>query len=321
MHLIPGRTLLRTATLLVLAGCGSSGGTGTTEPPGSSVASVVIVPAQVTLGTGGSAELVAVARDGEGDVVSDAAISWQSDSPAVATVAADGTVTGVSGGVTTVRALSNGHAGSATITVEDLYDLDGLGPPELIEADYLDLSAIARISRFRSGFGHDYADDLETCRSMKHYFQPRGEVDWSAIEIVSPIAGRVIELMPEQTAGTQVRIRSAAVPAATVYIFHVAPDAGLAAGQEVAAGERLGTHIGDVTLSDVAIWLMTPTGRRAISYFDAMPDSRFAGYVARGVADRGALIIGRAERDAAPLQCDGEAFLGPGSLENWVELN
>jgi hypothetical protein len=33
------------------------------------------------------------------------------------------------------------------------------------------------------------------------------------------------------------------------------------------------------------------------------------------------MIIDRAERDAAPLQCDGESFLSPGTIENWVALN
>ena len=49
-------------------------------------------------------------------------------------------------------------------------------------------------------------------------------------------------------------------------------------------------------------------------------DALFAAYQGRGITTRQVPIITRSERDAAPLACNGESFLGQGSLENWVDL-
>ena len=50
------------------------------------------------------------------------------------------------------------------------YDLDRLGVPRFVNTNYIDLENIFQISKFRSSAGHDYSDDIERCRSMKHYF-------------------------------------------------------------------------------------------------------------------------------------------------------
>lgn len=130
-------------------------------------------------------------------------------------------------------------------------------------------------------------------------------------------------------------------------------------------GERLGTHIGSQTMSDVAAgrdernWLlelyleftsgpvaflltfhlgrtidscflgvvfasalMTNNRRSLVSVFDLMTDELFATYAAYGITSRSQLIITKAERDAAPLQCDSQGqFATPGSLPNWVQLS
>ena len=44
--------------------------------------------------------------------------------------------------------------------------------PRFATAFYFDLAHVERISRFRSGIGHDFSDTYETCRSMKHYICP-----------------------------------------------------------------------------------------------------------------------------------------------------
>jgi hypothetical protein len=131
----------------------------------------------------------------------------------------------------------------------------------------------------------------------------------------------IVVLQAETTAGTQVRLVPTALPAATVILFHVNPNPGLAVGQTVAAGTSLGFHIGSQTMSDIAIRIATPAGDRLVSYFDAMPDSVFAAYVTRGVGSRDALVISQASRDSLPLACSGEQFLAPGTIANWVDLN
>ena len=60
------------------------------------------------------------------------------------------------------------------LTACDTYDVDKNGVPQFMEADYIDLSRITQISKFRSAAGHDFSDSFESCRSMKHYFWPAG---------------------------------------------------------------------------------------------------------------------------------------------------
>jgi len=313
-----------TATLIaVLAAAGCAGsdtpGTGVIGPE-PTVASVSITPPTLSLAPGATTRLAADARQANGASLPGAPVSWSTSSSSVATVATDGTVTAVAGGTATITASAGGRSASATVNVERTYDLDALGVPKLIANDYIDLDKIARISRFRSGVGHDYSDDAERCRSMKHYFQPRSGLDWGTVAISSPLAGTVAEVQDETTFGKQLRITSSANPALTVIIFHVRPEAGVVAGAAVAAGQPLGSHVGSQTMSDIAIRVQTPGGSRFVSYFDALTDVLFERYASHGVTSRQAMVISAAERDASPLACVGEQFQDAGALPNWVEL-
>jgi hypothetical protein len=205
-------------------------------------------------------------------------------------------------------------------TTAPTYDVDALGVPRIANVSYIDLAPIMRVSMFRSAFGHDYHDAFETCRSMKHYFQPVSTVDWSTIAIASPVDGTIVYLRSEQTFGTQVAIRSTAQPAFTFILFHVRPAAGLDSGARVAAGQRLGSHIGTQTMSDIAVGVSTPAGYKLVSWFETMTDELFASYAARGVAARSSAIITKADRDNNRLTCDGETFVGAAPLENWLSL-
>lgn len=191
--------------------------------------------------------------------------------------------------------------------------------PRFITHDYVDLGSIARISRFRSAEGHSYADAIEDCRSMKHYFLPRSSTDWGAIRIVSPVSGVIARTMAEW-AGTQIEIQPDAYPAFSVVLFHVNLVGGLDVGSRLEAGQPIGTHIGSQTMTDVAVRVDSTQGMRLVSYFEAMTDAVFEPYRARGVGSREAMIIGRAERDANPLTCDGQAFTSRGGIDGWVTL-
>jgi len=68
-----------------------------------------------------------------------------------------------------------------------MYDIDKYGISKFVDTDYIELDKIYRVSKFRSGIGHDYSDNFEENRSMKHYFNPKNTVDWSLINIYSPI--------------------------------------------------------------------------------------------------------------------------------------
>lgn len=204
--------------------------------------------------------------------------------------------------------------------IGDYYDIVSNGIPHFVSTDYIELEKIEAVSRFRSSAGHDYSDEFESCRSMKHYFQPGAGVEWGDILIRSPVDGIIVSLR-EEWAGTQMRIKSTVQPAFYFTIFHIALSPPLSEGDTVYDGQLLGTHIGNQTMSDIAVEVSTPEGQRLVSYFDVMEDTLFTNYIARGVSARSDLIITQAERDADPLTCDGETFLTYGTLPNWVNLS
>ncbi len=203
----------------------------------------------------------------------------------------------------------------ATVSDSNAHDL-----PELVEADYIESPKIASISRFRSAAGHDYSDSFESCRSMKHYFKPGEDIDWSSVKIFSPVAGVVLKAR-EEWAGTKIEIQADKCAAFTFIIFHVKPNKELRQGDKVAAGQALGFHSGNQTCSDIAVSINTPKGRKLVSYFEVMPDRLFERYRARGLASREAVIISKAERDADPLMCQDGEFTSRGHGQDWIALS
>jgi hypothetical protein len=133
------------------------------------------------------------------------------------------------------------------------------------------------------------------------------------------VGGTVARTAPE-FAGTQIWITSNEYPAFEFRIFHVALSTALDVGDTVTEGQILGRHGGDDTMSDIAVRVATPKGRKLISYFDVVTDALFQRYQARGVSSRSQLIITKEERDADALTCSGETFTSGGHLENWVQL-
>ena len=205
------------------------------------------------------------------------------------------------------------------------WDLDTAGVPAIGAANRIDLDPIERLSRFRSGAGHDYSDDFESCRSMKHYFDPYDGVDMSTIRIHAPFAGTVVGTTeewdgPTTWKGTAVGIRPLSHPAIHVVLFHVDLHQPLPVGATVSAGQELGTsEKDDGTAADVAFGVMTPAGFRLVSWFEVMTNDVFAAYAARGVGSRTDLIVTRAQRDADSLTCDGQQFLTTSSLPDWID--
>jgi hypothetical protein len=199
-------------------------------------------------------------------------------------------------------------------------DVEAHGIPKFVEADYIDLSKIASISKFRSGEGHDYSDDFESCRSMKHYFKPRADIDWATVKVFSPVTGVIVRL-EEEWAGTKLDIQVVKSPAFIVSIFHVKLIAALRPGDKVSAGQILGSHIGKQTYSDIAVSVNTPKGRKLVSYFDVISARVFQEYRARGLASPDLAIISKEMRDADPLSCQGGGFTSRSHGQDWIVLS
>jgi hypothetical protein len=78
---------------------------------------IVIDPLPAPLVVGGTARLNATAHIFNGDPRLDVAISWASDTPAIATVDAAGVITGVAPGTAILRAATGGASGTVSVRI------------------------------------------------------------------------------------------------------------------------------------------------------------------------------------------------------------
>jgi uncharacterized protein YjdB len=90
-------------------------------PPGA-VATVTLIPAAASVKIGESLQLATILEDAIRNVATDRPVTWTSSAPSVATVSANGRVTGVSAGSAVIEATSEQKVGSANITVFDPAD-------------------------------------------------------------------------------------------------------------------------------------------------------------------------------------------------------
>ena len=95
---------------------GVSGGADVTVSP-ATLASITVTPNRPTVGVGQSVVLAAVLVDELGAPVTGRSVTWSTADAGIASVGADGRVTGVKPGAATISAGLDGVVGSATVTV------------------------------------------------------------------------------------------------------------------------------------------------------------------------------------------------------------
>jgi hypothetical protein len=81
------------------------------------VATVTIEPAQPQIEIGAAVQFTPTPRGAQGQPLEGRPVAWESENPAIATVTTTGSARGVTVGVTTIRATSEGKVGTASITV------------------------------------------------------------------------------------------------------------------------------------------------------------------------------------------------------------
>ena len=100
--------------MLVVAACSASD---MNDVAPAEVATVAVTPLSSSVSIGGHLTLRAVVQNAAGDTLADPDIFWSVENAAIATVSADGVVTGAAPGTTQVSANVAGKSGLATITV------------------------------------------------------------------------------------------------------------------------------------------------------------------------------------------------------------
>lgn len=110
--------ILVVATALSVPSCGGDS-SGPRDPSSPSVASVGFISSPATVFTMATAQMAAVARDANGNVITGRSFSWRSDGDLVARVSQTGAVTGVSPGTVIITAseIGSGISGSLQVTV------------------------------------------------------------------------------------------------------------------------------------------------------------------------------------------------------------
>lgn len=214
-----------------------------------------------------------------------------------------------------------------------VYDVFEREPPQFVTHRLVDVSEATHVSYFRSGYGHSYTNDFETCRSMKHYISDDSGGDGEHETQYAPTTGLVTTTEAEADArDVRVVITPEGHPAFDLELFHIDPEPGIEEGAQVTAGQKLGVYRFDsYTVGEPAVNVWTPTGRTLVSYFEVMTDDVFAEYEERGVPSREEFVLGRSYRDSNPIECERDGhgtgdFLeevgGPGLSEtNFVELD
>ena len=109
-----------TATLVLLAGCAG--------PAGPGQRSLTLAPTAFTLVVGETVQLDGSVRDGAGNPVPGATVSWATSDPSVAQVGGNGLVTGSAAGSATISAASGSDTATAAITVRGVPCLNQAGP-------------------------------------------------------------------------------------------------------------------------------------------------------------------------------------------------
>ena len=109
----PGTTML-TATTEGVSGQASM----TVVPvPAIPIATIAVSLGATSIVEGQSTQATATLKDANGNVLSDRTVSWQSSSTGIATVSANGGISGIAAGTTTITASSEGKTGSASLSV------------------------------------------------------------------------------------------------------------------------------------------------------------------------------------------------------------
>ncbi len=203
-----------------------------------------------------------------------------------------------------------------------------------ITSNFVDLSQIQSIAKFRSCHGHDvfstdFNGDSEPLSAMKMYFRPIDSLQGTnnKVKVFAPFDGEIVQVDPTDTSrGRHYVIRREPFNGWYMTIFHQTfSDADLHVGTRVKAGQFLSYattndigHDFDIALqrftNENAQYNGVPSNynyqtailRNLEPIFPHMTEGVLAQWEARGVALADDTIVSKAYREANPCTCQGE---------------
>ena len=215
--------------------------------------------------------------------------------------------------------------------------------PLIAKANFTELDKFSRMTKLRSGVGHDYSARTpeydpthRNCKSMKHYFIPMGvprsnslyantphSFKWMSIKYFAPVDGTIQGTSYSKNShGTEASftIESSEYPGYHFRFFHVALDPTLKDGASVQAGQQIGTVGDEEAWGEIVVEVRINEDKlHLISFLQVATDRVFQEYKDRGVKTRLDATITREYRDANPLACDDSPagwFAGSGRGED-----
>lgn len=119
--MIPRLSAIRSAIVALflasLTSCGGGGDSPTDPIVDTTVATVVVTPADPSILVGATQTFTATAKNAEGTILTSATFTWSSTTTATASITSAGVATGVAAGTTTIKATSGGISGTTSLTV------------------------------------------------------------------------------------------------------------------------------------------------------------------------------------------------------------
>ena len=239
------------------------------------------------------------------------------------------------------EAITNDSASEASGSSSSDYYAQSYDPeniPQIANFNFTELDKYSRMSKLRSGVGHDYSFNTSeydatrnNCRSMKHYFVPMGvplenslygvtphAFEWMSIKFFAPADGTLTDVRYTQNEyGMEANfsILSSQYPGYYFTYYHIALDPNLTEGTLVEAGEQIGTLGHEESWGEIAVQVrINSTESHLISFIQVATDDVLEIYKNRGVNTASDVIITREQRDANPLACeDSESRFFEGS--------
>ncbi|MBI4152442.1 hypothetical protein HY495_01915 [Candidatus Woesearchaeota archaeon] len=217
------------------------------------------------------------------------------------------------------------------------------GSPEIqkfIKHDFIELDKIQRISKYRSGYGHDYSTpSSETCRSMKHYYWAKGGMPggshtpaWTSIKYFAPVDGKISFLRTGTDSNGETEYYFTIIPnehpSYKLNFFHVNLLPAFRKGGSVTEGQHIGHLSDEYVHGEIAV----QAGNSLVSFFEIITDELFEEYKQKGAQSRDDFVIAKEERNEKLLKCDpnteeGRFFGGSidglkdsTGLASWFEL-